>query len=237
MTSALLSAPRDVSEELNVVLDVGAGRQRRRVAVEGGTCLIGRAEFCDVQVDGPLVYGEVHVEDGAAWIEAADDHDLNINGRPCRRLALRDGDVVNVGSTTITIRVNPPPEDEAAFSDEDLSQLTASELCDRIESEHAAVTEFERRRLVGWEALLRQVEDILHQEPVATVHQNARLEAVSTQLHALADQLAERTRELATQEAALLESAGELKRAQDLMTTRLERILQQFQDRELRASA
>jgi hypothetical protein len=238
MNSALAAAPLNVCEDLNVVLELGAGRERQRLTVEGGSCLIGRADFCDVQVAGPLVYGEIHVDGASAWIESTDDHDIVINDRPCRRLSLRDGDVLRVGETTITVRVNPLFDDEQATSSaDDLSQLSASELCDRIESEHADLAEFERRRLLGWEALLRQVEEVIQLEPAMSLEHNARLEAALSQLHLLADQLGERTRELAAQETAFLESAGEMKRAQDLIAARFERVLQQFQDGELRASA
>jgi len=233
---AVLVSP--AAADLQIVLIAESRQGARRIAVEAGHCLVGSGDFCDLQIADPVVplaHSEIHVEDGVVWIETADDHELDVNGRSCRRLALRDGDRVRVGETSLTIRINPPAEIEQ--TGEDISRLSAFELCERIEGERAAITDFERRRLTGWETLLRQVEDVIQHEPAATWEQDSRIESVVLQLHALADKLAERTRELAAQEALFMESAGELKHAQDLMTSRLERVLQQFQDSELRASA
>jgi predicted component of type VI protein secretion system len=230
------------SAELCVALDAVTGNGRvRRLPVEGGSCLIGRGDFCDLQVPGddvPLAHSELHVERGAIWIEAVDEADLEINGRACRRLALREGDALRLGDTLITVRICAAADATAAMRmDEDLSQLSALELCERIEAEQAAVASDERRRLMGWDALLTQLEDIIAQEPAAAEEQAARLEGVLAQLHDLSNMLAARTQVLAAQEAQFLESAGELKHAQDAMTGRLEHLLQQFHDGELRASA
>jgi predicted component of type VI protein secretion system len=234
-------APPLESDNLRVVLEATTGASRpRRVLVEGGTCLIGRGEFCDLQladVDAPIVHSEIHIERGILWIEAADAHEIEINGHSCRRLALREGDQLRVGKTAIQVRINPPEGLLANGLGEDLSQLTALELCERIEAEQAEVSEFERRRLLGWDALITQLEDIIAQEPAASVAQEARIEKVLAQLHEVSSLLADRTRELAAQESQFLESAGELQQTQDQMTRRLELVLQRFQESELRASA
>lgn len=234
-------APALEADDLRVVLEATAGSGRpRRILVEGGTCLIGRGDFCDLQVADagvPLAHSEIHVERGVLWVEAADVEDLAINGQICRRLALREGDLLTVGDTVIKVRINPPQGLLCDGWNEDLSQLTALELCERIEAEQSAVAEDERRRLVGWDALLTQLENIIAQEPAASVAQEARIEKVLMQLHEVSSLLADRTRELAAQESQFLESADELKQAQDQMTRRLELVLQRFQDAELRASA
>ena len=228
-----------VADELRVILEATTGMGRpRRILVEGGSCLIGRGEFCDVHVahaDVPLAHSEIHIEHGAIWIEAADEPDLEINGRKCRRLALRDGDAVTLGDTLITVRINPA--DGLAADSEDYSQLSALELCERIESEHAAVVEDERKRMAGWDALLTQLETIIAQEPAGAQQQEARIEAALAQLHEVSSLLADRTRELAAQESQFLESAGELKQTQDQIASRLEHLLEQFPVGELRASA
>lgn len=228
-----------VADELRVILEATTGSGRpRRVLVEGGTCLIGRGDFCDVQVahvDVPLAHSEIHIEHGAIWIEAADEPDLEINGRRCRRLALRDGDAVKLGDTLITIRINPAGV--LADDSDELSQLSALELCERIEHEQAAVAEYERKRLAGWDALLTQLETIIAHEPAGAMQQEARIEAVLAQLHEVSSLLADRTRELAAQETQFLEAADELKHSQDQIASRLEHLMQQFPVSELRASA
>jgi predicted component of type VI protein secretion system len=232
-----------VADDLRVILEATTGLGRpRRILVEGGSCLIGRGEFCDVQIadaDAPLAHSEVHIEHGAIWIEAVDEPDLEINGRSCRRLALRDGDAIKLGDTLIAIRINPADELTTGVDGltEDLSQLSALELCDRIETEQAAVVDYERRRLAGWDALLTQLETIIAQEPAGALQQEARIEAVLAQLHEVSSLLADRTRELAAQESEFLESAGELKQSQDQIASRLEHLLEQFPVGELRASA
>jgi len=233
-TAELAAACIDVDPKSpRIALEAVTGRDVQLIELEGGSCLIGRADFCDLHVDGPIVHSELHHEAGVLWIESADEHDLQINGKRCRRLTLRDTDTIQIGDTTITVRINPVQSAEG----EDLADLSALELCERIETEQSAVNDFERHRLSGWESLLRQVEHVIHEEPGQTWTNDPRIDGVVAQLHALTDKLAARTQELAAQEALFLESAGELKRTQDMMASRLERVLQQFQDNELRASA
>uniref|UniRef100_A0A7C4LQW3 FHA domain-containing protein n=1 Tax=Schlesneria paludicola TaxID=360056 RepID=A0A7C4LQW3_9PLAN len=236
--AALCSDPAD----LRVVLEIEVpGERRRSVPVEGGGCLIGSGEFCDVRLAGagiPLAHSEIHIDGGVIWMEAVDDGQLTINGQTCRRLALRDHDQIQIADCRITVRINPP--DEALMLPdfpENLSELSALELCERVEAEQARLNDDEHRRLSGWSALLRELEDVLRQEPASSWEQEARIERTLQQLHAITESLAERARLLAQREAEFMESAGALQEAHERINSRLEQLLQQFLDGSLRASA
>lgn len=227
----------------SLLLEVrGADGRCRRLPVEADGFLIGRGDFCDLQIDDatlPLVHSEIHLQHGAVWIEAVDAPAIEMNGRAVPRLSLRSGDVFLIGPLTITIYLGtdapgldlPPVE-----TWEDLSSLSAFELCERIESEEQQIADDERRRMLGIESLLSALEGVLRTDQSLPAH-DPRTENVVTQLHELSEALAERTRQLQEQEQQFLTSATEIRQSQDDMTRRMEELLHQLDTGELRASA
>lgn len=227
----------------SLLLEVrGADGHSRRLPVEADGFLIGRGDFCDLRIDDatlPPVHSEIHLQEGAAWIEAVDAPAIEMNGRAVPRLSLRSGDVFLIGATTVTVHMGADalaaavPGTEAW---EDLSSLSARELCERIESEESQIAEEERRRFQGIESLLAALENVLLTDQ-SLVAQDPRTENVVSQLHELSEALAERTRQLQEQEQQFLASASEIKQSQDDMTRRMEDLLQHLDTSELRASA
>ncbi|MDZ4687246.1 MAG: DUF1192 family protein, partial [Planctomycetaceae bacterium] len=163
LQTAVLSA---VPVVLEVRTTLGAVHQ---VTVDGDGFLIGRGDFCDLQLDDasqPLVHSELHLQGHTVGIEAADDNDaVIVNGDRCRRMALHDGDRVQCGGTEITIHIGTHAETAEALAlpamSEDLTLLSVDELCDRIAHEEAEVAAFERGQLTGWRSLLQSVEATL----------------------------------------------------------------------------
>lgn len=225
-----------VSAVLEVHTPTGAVR---RVTVDGDGFLIGRGDFCDLQLEDrsqPLVHSELHVQGAAIWIEALDDNQVIVNGDRCRRMALRDGDRIACGATEIVVHIGTNANAVALTAGprlaEDLSHYSASELCDRILEDEAAVAAFERQRLAGWQSLLQSVEATLLGDQRATTP--PRLAAALAELRSLSDSIADRTSQLAAREA---ESAVEADDAQQAMARRIEQLLQGFGEQDLRASA
>lgn len=212
--------------------------QLRRHRVEADGYLIGRGEFCDLRLDDagiPLVHSEIHIQDGAMWIEAVDAAAIDMNGKAVPRLALRSGDVLRVGSLAVTIRTGV--EAEILADDwEDLSALSALELCERIEAEEAAIRDDEQQRCQGIESLLVALEGMLRTDR-ELLGDDAHTENVVQQLHALSEALATRTQQLVEQEQQFLNTAGEIKHSQEDMARRMEDLIHNLDAGELRASA
>jgi len=206
--------------------------------------LIGRAEFCDLRIDDPslpLVHAELHRQAGVIWIEAAEEGcPLTINGKACQRLALRDGDMISIGNCSIEVCIdrlrNFVPQHAAI--DEDLSELTADELCDRIIEEQTAVNEFERKELEGWKTLVAALEATLAEaREQGGLGAHERMDAAVAELRELSVLLQSRAEVLLSQEADFLETTTELRVAQSAIIQKLDLLLQQFDEGELRASA
>lgn len=216
----------------------------RRLHMDYDDFLIGRAEFCDLRIDDsalPLVHAELHRQAGVLWIEAAEEgHPLTINGKSCQRLALRDGDVVTIGACTIEVCIdrmrNFLPQ-HAALGD-DLTEMSADELCDRIIEEQTAVDEFERKELEGWKTLVTALEQTLAEAREQGGHgAHQRIDAAIAELRQLSSTLQSRADVLLAQETDFLETTAELRVAQTAMIQKLDLLLQQFDEGELRASA
>lgn len=219
----------------------GADGMSRQVPVDADGFLIGRGDFCDLRVDDPavpMVHSEIHLQHGAMWIEAVDAASIEMNGRTVPRLSLRSGDTLRIGSQSITFRVDQGTLSQSLPSEpwEDLSALSALELCERIELEEQAVLEDERQQFRGIESLLSALENVLRSDS-SFADQDPRTENVVHQLHELSEALAERTRQLQEQEQQFLASASDIKQSQDDMTRRMEVLLEQLNASDLRASA
>lgn len=222
------------------VRDAAGALRRHRVEADG--FLIGRGDFCDLRLDEPslpMVHSEIHLDNGVIWIEAIDAPSVEVNGKLVPRLTLRSGDTLRFGSVPATVRMGADAMNIGSTTDaawEDLSHLSAVELCERIEAEEAAVRDEERQRWQGVESLLVALEQMLRTDR-ELVTDEARTEEITQQLHALSEALAIRTQQLADQEQQFLNTAHEIKHSQDEMTRRMEVLIQQLDTGELRASA
>lgn len=155
---------RDTSlhSEIRVTLEIMTeGEYPRQLVIERGVCLIGSSPLCDIilkDADVPPIHSELHVDEGAVWIEAVEDGSITINGNKFRRLALRDGDIVSIGNTTLVVRILPGEQSLMLLSlPSDLRRLSPEELCRRIEQEQTLLEERDRSRIAGWLDLLDRV--------------------------------------------------------------------------------
>ena len=136
---------------------------------------------------------------------------------------------------------------------DDLSLLSAEELCDRILSEQAMVDEFSEGQRAGWEGLLAAIEAVRETEqPTITLPLEVEqvVEAVAApddcerlleQIRELSEMVNGRSQELDDCENELVAATVLLEEAQERVSQQIEGLLEQLQtptgEMELRASA
>ena len=213
---------------------------------------IGASPVCELPLpNGPSLHSVIHQQSGVTWIETHDDANLMINGRLRRRMALRDGDVLELNGLKLTARFRSQSElvDVAEFLEDDLSQLSAEELCDRILSEQAMVDDFDEGRQAGWTSLMAAIgaahddEQMADTLPlaveVATTSEDC--ERLFEQIRDLSEMMNGRTRELDECESELVAATTLLEEAQERLSQQIEGLLEQLHapsgEIELRASA
>lgn len=235
--------------------------QLKLVLVDHDEFTIGAGEQCDLSLpttELPRLHSMLHVQGHAIWIEAVHpDAMVIVNGEIFRWRALRDGDqltfhsveaLVHIGEESIQAAQHQLQSQRQA---EDLTLLTAEELCDRIEREEARVREFGRRRRLGWQALLSAIQDAQDAEdgvsqdgdaavPIAAGEE--KLNELVAQVRDLSETLDERTKNLAAQEALLVESSSQLCEAQRRVSRQLDQLMERLlpddnRPSELRVSA
>jgi hypothetical protein len=223
---------------------------------------IGSDRHCDLRLDDatvPAIHSIIHNQNGAMWIEAADFDDtskLIINDRPRRRMSLRQGDRIDVGATVFRVELGslsqeklelPPLPGEAS---EDLTSLTAEELCDRIQTEHSMIEEFTEGQKSGWEALLNAIEAV-HEEPVSPeIEKSLRIPLVEDQgvyntllgeIQQLQNVFEDRSKHLDDQENEIAASSSILEESQQRVSQQLDELLDRLSNNEstneFRASA
>jgi hypothetical protein len=221
------------------------------LAVDHDRIRIGTAEFCDLQLPtGPRLHSTIRSEAGVVWIEAdVDCTDLLVNWRTCRRMALRDGDVISAGGEDITVHTVPARTiaQDAATLAENISHLTADELCDRILSEQAEVDEFEANRLHGWKKLMTAMKQAMADDSSDVAALEEKLEAPAQdcerllgQIREMSDMMESRSQELDVCESDLLAATALLQETQDRVSRQIEDLLDQIATpapAEMRASA
>lgn len=259
--------------EFETILEFGD----RSLIVDRERLRIGSSPVCEIRLSrGPLLHSVLCSEAGVVWIELDDETaELTVNDQPCRRMALRDGDVVSMTDgdmvsmtgVTFTIRhqtASSLEEDAAALAD-DLSHLTADELCDRILSEQSMVDEFDANRRQGWQdlmaamhgAVLESADSPLEAETDDAVtvvkvgvprtiedldhpDATAECERLLEQIHEIAAVMNGRTRELDVCEDELAAATSLLQETQVRVSQQIQELLDQISDaepRELRVSA
>ena len=253
----------------DLILTLASSTQSVTVTHDGFT--IGSNQRCDLVVDDsevPSLHSIIHIQAGAIWIEAcSDDATLLVNDRLARRMSLRHEDHLKIGQTDFKVLLKPEAiaAVERATSNEDLTLLTAEELCDRILSEQSMVSEFVDGQRAGWENLLLAIEtahdqptqselsqlasidtesapaEFLEASAVASIDEQVTLNALLQQIQELNEAIHDRTRELTEQEKDVLESTDLLEDTHHRVTERLDDLLDQLSRNEppsdLRASA
>lgn len=164
-----------------LTLEICRGRTRYpQRPVSGPRFFIGSGEACDLRLGGdvlPTIHSFIQTRGNGLWLEAvAAEPALLINGQRTRGEWLRDGDLLDIGpfqlvahliavrgqlSQRVSAVPTPLAENRVEIpleaAEPDLSSLSASELVDLIEEQHAMVEEFEDGRRAGAEALLETI--------------------------------------------------------------------------------
>ena len=226
----------DSEIELEMVLEF----DDRLLVVDHDRIRIGSGPMCEIRLPrGPLLHSVIRTEAGVVWIEADDDSaDLTVNWRTCRRMALRDGDVISVDGCDITVLSRPASsvEDDAARRTEDATQLTAEELCDRILSEQSVVDEFDSSRLNGWQKLMAAIKAAAGRFPAAEMDNSPAVEfsgdceRLLDQIREMSEMMSGRTLELDACENDLLAATSLLQETQDRVSRQIEELLDQIGD-------
>jgi hypothetical protein len=241
-------------ESNNVVLTLLFSGHSVTVTHDGFT--IGSSRRCDLNLNDPSLPGlhsVIHMQSGAIWIEvAADNLTLTVNDRPYRRMALRHEDRLKIGSTEFEFQLKSEPVSNVSGSalDEDLSLLTAEELCDRILSEQSMVDEFIEGQRSGWEALLRAIKSAHEEVSVDQMDNDASTDHVENhvafeklleQIQELNDSVQEQSRELSDHEKEVLEATSMMEESQNRAVQQLDEIIERLKNTDppagLRASA
>jgi hypothetical protein len=214
---------------------------------------IGSSAVCEIHLlQGPLLHSVIRAEAGVIWIETADESaELNVNWRACRRMALRDGDVISICGMDLTVRDTVAFSAEAGSVElvEDVTQLTADELCDRILSEQSAIDQFEEGRLKGMQKLMDAMKAVIAAEPQASerlttapaIELSDECQRLLDQIHQMSEMMNGRTRELEHCETELVATTELLEETQDRVSRQIESLLDQIGEAsapsELRVSA
>lgn len=221
------------------------------IIVDRDTLRIGVSEICEIPIaQGPLLHSVIHSESGIIWIEAdGETAELFVNGRRCRRMALREGDLINAAGLEMTLRFrNSLTADEQTSEIKDLTQMSAEELCDRIVEEQAEVDAFESARQQGWQNLMSAIKALQVSDPPASDLPAPEFDEPTEACERLMDQIREmsemmngRSLELDESEAELVAATALLHETQDRISVQIEELFEQFSDLphpvELRASA
>ena len=178
-----------------------------------------------------------------------------INGLARSRMALREGDVIDIHGLQLTARFRSRSdlEDAAECAESELSLLSASELCDRIFAEQTMINDFEEGGRGAWKNLMAAMK--AHQDDSQTAGQlplsveseflhgvqPENCERLFGQIRELSEMIDTHSRELGVCEAELVTAAALLEVAQGRVSQQIEELLEQLptQSRaiDLRASA
>jgi len=183
----------------------------------------------------------IHHEAGVVWIEAKDESaDLFVNGRACHRMALRGGDVITVNNLEMTLRCR---SEEPETNPDDISEMSAEELCDRILEEQSEVESYEAGRLLGCQNLMLAIQAVRGLQPdlSADIEQDEDCEKLLAQIRDMSDVVNGQTLKLDDCEAELVAATALLHETHDRVSQQIENLMEQFRDLplpgEMRASA
>lgn len=212
--------------------------------------LIGSGEWCDLRLGGamPVLHSVLRVDGTSVWLEAVvDAPPLHVNGRATGSCELKDGDEISIGAFSLKLcdardvrheALMKPIDIEELFGldrddEEDVSELSAAELLQRIERDEQLVEEFEKRRDLGSAALLERLEQELDSESVQvepetqTLQVLRELQLAVSELNELASELKHRSSEMTGEEfsqatASLLDFQQDVVGRLDNVLTRID---------------
>ena len=217
---------------------------------------IGSSPVCELPLPGgPLLHSVIHQQSGVTWIESQEDANLIVNGCPRRRMALRDGDIMELDGIELIVRLRSidDMEEMPHGLEDDLSLLSAEELCDRILAEQTMVDEFSEGQRAGWDGLWAAIEaageiksamitlplEVEHAVEAVVAPDNC--ERLLEQIRELSEMVNGRSQELDDCESELVAATTLLEEAQERVSQQIEGLLEQLQtqsgEMELRASA
>jgi hypothetical protein len=232
--------------------------------------LIGGGGTCDLRLGGnaiPALHSIIHRDGQDVWLDVlVNVPPLKVNGREVESARLRNGDVIEIGEFQLGVSLVSDGSDldariEAAAAAVDdatlevggrtLTELSAEELVDLIDQEEELVSQFERGRRLGAEALLHAVLN----RAVADEHEQNRipqaiplrrpaepeslpldeqplvgeLERILVQLQDFSQELERRARTMLQREATYADASGMLLDAQQQLAARLDVLLARLQ--------
>lgn len=245
-----LVLPTDAPAAFPVLLElISESGETHWLELADGDLTLGTSGRCDLRLTGgPALHSVIHRQGGNVWIETRDEASrLEINGKPVRRLSLRDGDRMLIAGSELFVHAGESAllATQRREAQIDAANMTAEELCDRIAAEEMAIQQFEGRRRLGLQALLAALGDASGNEPdssEAELAEARRFEELLEQIKVLSNTLDNRTQILADRESELLETSSQLQSVQDRMTRQLDELMLRLNQQngapdELRASA
>ena len=256
-SSARSDSPfNDTSADVAILLQL----EQESIPVTHDGFTIGSSRHCDLKFSEPSIpflHSVIHTQGGAVWIETAEESAmLQVNDHPCRRMSLRHGDRLSIGTMRLTIDfgVQSQRTDENSLVDvyveEDLRSLSAEELCDRIVTEQTMVQELSEEAHSGWEALLDAIKAVRSEPMINEMSESPTFpipeelvayDALFGQIQELHETIVDRSRELDQKVAEVLASTSIIEESQQRVAQRLDEILDQLNKSEgpseLRASA
>lgn len=163
------------SAEYPFLLEITRGRTQNPLRpITHERFLIGAGERCDLRLGGadmPALHSILYVDGVDVWVDAiADGPELKVNGEAVRSTHLADGDELELGTFQLALRdtgaETPPPILQAFSADDfeegpeiDPSTLSPAELIELIEQEEELIEEFEARKRMGIETLMKTLHD------------------------------------------------------------------------------
>lgn len=135
--------------------------------VSGPRFFIGSGSGCDLRLGGdsfPAIHSLIQTRENGVWLEVlAENPPAHLNGEITRGEWLRDGDRIEIGAFQFIAHVLPelPPTSVGVTSRwatrpvEQLAELSAVEIAERLEGEMGQVDRFARGRDAGVQALLQ----------------------------------------------------------------------------------
>lgn len=218
------------SAELPVAwIEIERGRTRHPLRpLAGNRLLIGAGSHCDIQLGGaaiPILHSLIHVEGTELFIEAlVASPPLVVGGRLTREGRLQDGDLIEIGTFHLRLRL-PAPDDsnldelnapldvETLLAQDEADRAgillpeTAVELVSALEIDVAEASRQESARWAGLAALAGAARAVL---PPVPVEEPAALNAAVLRLEQLTVDLASQCRRLEERERALEERSTAL---------------------------
>ena len=187
--------------------------------------LIGGGSNCHLQLGGgvPILHSVLVRQDQEFWIEAVvGDPPLFVNGQHVRQSIIRPDDAVDLAGFQFQIIKSASDGIAAPVPAFDqLKDLTAEQIVDRLEDEMGALTSLEERRRQGAEALVAAARAAGGE---TTSHDASA--PIETDIHGLIEVLRQRAAELDRREAALQSHAERLERTQQELGAQVEKVVE-----------